>query len=175
MGHRRRCRGFTLIELIMVLVITGILAVFVFPIFNDTAVPERAFRDGVLSAVAHARRSAVASRHFTCVTLTTGTGNAARVAVTRDLNDPDALATVTCSTPVALPGADGSCGGANNQVCAPANVTLGTLSGVTTLVFDPLGRLVTAAAPKTVAGSAATITVSNQPNITVQAETGYVQ
>lgn len=163
------CRGFTLIELIMVIVLAGVLAIVVLPTFNNAALPERGFHDAVWSAVSHARRTAVASRHFTCVTVTAGTGNAATVAVTRDLSDPDGLAAVNCTAAVPLPAPDAACG-ATNRVCAPANVTLG---GTGALIFDPLGRLVTA--PGAVAGAAAAITVSGQPNITVQPETGYVQ
>ena len=165
------CRGFTLIELIMVLVLAGILAVFIFPKFSSTALPERGFHDAVWSAVSHARRTAVASRRFTCVAVNPGTGNVATVAVTRIVADPDTLAAIDCTTAiaVALPAPSSNCG-ATNVVCAPANVTLG---GSASLVFDPLGRLVTA--PKVVAGSAAAITVSGQPDITVQPETGYVQ
>jgi MSHA pilin protein MshC len=161
--------GFTLIELIMVLVLAGILAIVVMPNFSGNALPERGFHDAVWSTVAHARRTAVASRRYTCVTVTAGTGSTATVAVTRDANDPDAVAAVNCTVAVALPSPKSSCG-ATNLVCAPSGVALG---GTASLVFDPLGRLVTA--PKIVAGSAAAITVSNQPDITVQPDTGYVQ
>ena len=172
MKRRASYRGFTLIELIMVMLLVGILAVFAFPRFNDTSLPERGFHDAVWSTVAHARRTAVSSRRFTCVTVTSGTGNSATVAVARDLNDPDVMVTVNCNTAIAVPAPNSSCS-ATNMVCAPANVALGT--NTTTLVFDPLGRLVTTAAPKTVSGTAGAITISNQPTITVQPDTGYVQ
>jgi len=166
---RRHVKGFTLIELIMVIVLAGILAVFVFPRFSNTALPERGFHDAVWSTLAHARRTAVASRRFTCVTVSAGTGSAATVAVTRDVNDPDSVAAINCTSAVALPGPNRGCS-ATNLVCAPTNVTLG---GTASLIFDPLGRLVTS--PGVVAGAAASITVSNQNNVTVQPETGYVQ
>jgi MSHA pilin protein MshC len=167
--RRSHVTGFTMIELIMVLVLAGILAVFVFPKFSSNALPERGFHDAVWSTVSHARRTAVASRRFTCVTVTAGSGSAATVAVTRDPNDPDGVTTITCSAAVTLPAPDSSCG-ATNLVCAPSNVSLG---GTASLVFDPLGRLVTA--PGVVAATPAAITVSNQPDITVQTDTGYVQ
>jgi MSHA pilin protein MshC len=164
-------QGFTLVELVMVMLLAGILAVFVLPKFNSTALPERGFRDAVWNAVAHARRMAVSSRRFVCVTVTAGTGSTATVALTRDLSDPDSVVSVSCTTALALPAPDSSCA-ATNQACAPRGVTLG---GTTSLVFDPLGRLVSAGSPKSIAASAAAITVSNQTNITVQPDTGYVQ
>jgi MSHA pilin protein MshC len=170
-GIHFKAQGFTLVELIMVLMLAGILAVFVLPKFNSTALPERGFHDAVWSTVAHARRMAVASRRFVCVTVTGGTGSSATVAVTRDASDPDSVVSVNCSVPLSLPAPDSSCA-ATNQVCAPRGVTLG---GTASLVFDPLGRLVNSGSPKTVAASAAAITVSNQNDISVQPETGYVQ
>jgi len=166
-----RVQGFTLIELIMVMVLAGILAVVVLPKFNSTALPERGFHDAVWSTIAHARRMAVASRRYICVTVTGGTGNSATVAVTRDATDPESVASVNCSSPLPLPAPDSSCA-ATHMVCAPRGVTLG---GTASLVFDPLGRLVNSGSPKTVAASAAAITISNQSDVTVQAETGYVQ
>jgi MSHA pilin protein MshC len=171
------CRGFTLIELIMVLVLVGVLAVFAFPKFSSTALPERGFHDAVWSTISHARRTSVASRRFTCVTITAGTGSTANVAIGRVLTDPDTFTsstTIDCTTAtaVAVPAPSSSCS-ATNMVCAPSNVTLGT--NVATLVFDPLGRLVTTGSPKVVSGTTPAITVSNQSNITVQPETGYVQ
>ena len=49
----------------------------------------------------------------------------------------------------------------------------GVTLGGSSLIFDPLGRLVTSA--KAVQGAVLSITVSNQTDITVQPETGYVQ
>lgn len=167
----QRDHGFTLIELVMMVMLAGILAVFVLPNFNSTVLPERGFHDATLSAIAHARRVAVSSRRFTCVTVTPGTGSTATVSLTRDTSDPDSVLSVNCSNPLSLPAPDSSCG-ASNQVCAPRGVTLG---GTASLVFDPLGRLVSSGSPKVVASSVATITVSNQPSVTVQPDTGYVQ
>ena len=161
--------GFTLVELVSVMILIGILAVFAMPRFFDNTFSERGFHDGVKAAVQHARRTAVASRRFVCVTVTAGVGAAGVVAVALDPSAPEALVAVNCTTSVALP-APGAC--AANQVCAPTGVTLGPAAGVS-VIFDALGRSVKA--DKAVQAAPLKITVSNQPDLTIESETGWVQ
>lgn len=170
--HRRACRwresGFTLIELIIVMILVGVLAVAAIPRFFDRTFDERGFHDAVKAAVQHARRVAVASRRFVCVTTTAGTGVSAVVSITMDITLPEGVAgNVSCTTSVPLAAPGRGCA-ASNEVCAPAGVALGGDS----VIFDPLGRSVTVT--RAVAGVLA-ITVSNSPNITIQPETGWVQ
>lgn len=162
--------GFTLVELVTVMILIGILSVFVMPRFFDNTFSERGFHDAVKAAVQHARRTAVASRRFVCVTVTPGEGAAGWVSVDLDQAWPEALTTpVACGTAVPLP-TPGGC--AANRVCSPKGVTLGPVTGMT-VVFDPLGRSVTTA--KVVQATRLNITVSNQPDITIESETGWVQ
>lgn len=56
-----RSRGFTIIELITVLVIIGALAVFVAPRLNIQGLERYGFRQQVLSAARHAQKTAMAS------------------------------------------------------------------------------------------------------------------
>lgn len=165
-----RHSGFTMIELVTVMVLVGILAVVAIPKLDGSAFVKRGFHDSVVATLNHAREAAVASRRFVCVSLVNGTGSAATVTVTRDLRDPDASSAVavSCTAAVPLPGVGGC--GASNVVCAPGNVSLG---GATTVIFDPLGRSVVGAT-KLVA-AVATMTTSEQADITVQPETGYVE
>ena len=171
--------GFTLVELVVILIVTGILAVAVVPRFFGNEFEERGFHDGLKAALQHARHMAIASRRFVCVTNTNSTGPAASVAVTMDTlvpegNEANAVvcavgaSTVAVDLPAALQGCAASAVNATNAICAPNGVTLGGDS----VIFDPLGRSVTAAK-----GLAAvvTLTVSNEANITVQPETGWVQ
>lgn len=164
-----RVSGFTLVELITILVLVGILAVAAMPRFFGTTFDERGFHDGVKAAVQHARRVAVASRRYVCVTTTSGAGVAGNVALTIDPTLPEsASGAVACVTPLALPvPRPAPC--AANAVCAPNSVTVGGAN----VIFDPLGRSVTTA--RSVQAAALAITITNQPNVTVQAETGLVQ
>jgi len=176
-----RVAGFTLVELVTVLVLVGILSVVAIPHFMDHTFDERGFHDAVKAAVQHARRIAVASRRFSCVNVTAGTGSAGIVAILRDTTVPESVTTVGCTpgcassascTAIALPIPGKGCA-STNQVCAPSGVNV--ING-SSLIFDPLGRLVNAS--KAVQAVALPIKVSNQAgitDITVQPETGYVQ
>jgi MSHA pilin protein MshC len=166
-----RMAGFTLVELVTVLIIVGILAVVAIPRFMDRSFDERGFHDEVKAAAQHARRVAVASRRFSCVNVTPGTGSAGIAAILRDTRAPEAVVVagaVSCGTAIALPAPGRGC--ATNQVCAPNGVILAV--GSSSVIFDPLGRSVTA---PNVLAAPLSITVVNQTPINIQPETGYVQ
>ncbi|MDW8469435.1 MAG: prepilin-type N-terminal cleavage/methylation domain-containing protein [Burkholderiales bacterium] len=162
--------GFTLLELVLVLALVGILAVFAYPRLVGREFDERGFRDQVLATVQHARRLAVAARRYTCVTVAPGTGTSATVSISRDPTAPESVGTVNCSVALPLPQPGAGCA-ASNQVCAPGGVSLS--ASPASFAFDPLGRAVDSS--KAVLGSAPTLTVSNQPAITVTPETGVAQ
>lgn len=168
---RRSLAGFTLVELIVVIVLVGILSVVAMPRFFDKTFDEAGFHDGVKAAVQHARRTAVASRRFVCVNVTVGTGAAGIVSIMKDTTLPESgTVPVACATAVALPAPGRGCA-ASNQVCAPSGVSI--LAGSSSLIFDPLGRAVNG--NKAVLGTAPAISVSNQAAIVVQPETGIAQ
>lgn len=145
-------RGFSLVELIMVMVIVGILAAVVAPRFFDANVfKSRGFADQVQATLRYAQKEAIAQHRLVCVTL-------ASTSVT--LTIASTSAAVTCTPPLPLP-AGGS------SITAPSGVTL-TSSPVAPPVsfnFDALGAT---AVTQTITVSGAT------NNIVVEAVTGYV-
>lgn len=70
-GQARLQRGFTLIELVMVLVLVGVLAVFAAPRLLATSdINARGFHDETLAYLRYAHKSAIAQRRTVCVAFT---------------------------------------------------------------------------------------------------------
>lgn len=158
--------GFTMIELIIVIMVFGILSVMVLPRFSGQVFEERGFHDAVKSVLQHARHVAVGSRRFVCVDIDAVTGV---VALSRDVVAPEDVTSISCNSAVELAAPGANCAG-TNQVCAPAGVAIA--SNAARLTFDPMGRMVSAPG---VPGAAAVISITDQPNITVVPETGYIE
>jgi MSHA pilin protein MshC len=90
--------GFTLVELIIVIIITGILAVAVIPRFVDNkAFDGRGFSDQTLAALRYAQKTAIAQRRNVCVDFTTNT------VTLRIANAAGAIALAPCNTPLTSP------------------------------------------------------------------------
>lgn len=159
-GPKRRSLGqlgFTLIELVMVIVMLGVLAIYAAPrMFNSGDFYARGFHDETLAFLRYAQKTAIAQRRTVCVAFTTNSAT---------LNMASAAATTTCNT--ALQGPKGD---------SPATITARTgvtySSTPTDFNFDGLGQPITSLG---VAMAKQTIQVSNAAkSITVQAATGYV-
>ncbi|HCX82063.1 MAG TPA: general secretion pathway protein GspH [Rhodoferax sp.] len=155
----RRQHGFTLVELIMVVVMLGVLAVFAAPrVFNRNDFDARGFHDQVLSTLRFAQKTAIAQRRTVCVAFTATT-----VTLTRASTE----ASATCGTvpvPVPVPGRLGEL-----VLTAPANVAFTVVP--TGFSFDGLGQ----SRPASVPPAARTITVVNAGRtIIVEEVTGYV-
>ena len=156
--------GFTMVELIVVMIVIGIMAVVVLPRFDLLkGFDEVGYRDKLRATLEYARKSAVAQRRNVRVVLA---GNSLTLTIDNDV--PEGAGAGAYPRALTLPAADRACGGSTNQICAPGGVTL---AGPATLTFSALG-VPSAAGAYTVTGVAPGF--ATYP-ITVTAETGYVQ
>ncbi len=140
-------RGFTMVELITVIIIVGILAVAAAPrFFDQNTFESRGFYDQVISTLRYAQKAAIAQHRFVCVAIT---GN---------------------NTITLTQGTANTCGGALGSPDGHAAYIVNAPNGVTVsnagFFFDALGR----------PSAAQSITVNGYATaITVEAETGYVR
>lgn len=138
--------GFTLTELITVMVIVGIMGAMVAPRFFDkNAFASRGFYDQTISTLRYAQKVAIAQHRYVCVAITGGN----TIKLTQG-------AGTGCGSPLVNP-ADG----ATYSITAPTDVTVSNAA----FYFDALGKP-SAKQSLTVSGYATAITV--------ETETGYV-
>jgi MSHA pilin protein MshC len=151
-------RGFTLVELVMVIILVGILSVVAAPrVFNNNAFNDRSFHDETMAFLRYAQKSAVAQRRTVCVAFSSATATL-RIAA--------AAASPQCDTDLRGPQGDSP-----GTIRAKAGTVYSTAP--TSVHFDGLGQPVNGEG-QLLAGSQ-TVKVNNAANtITVEAVTGYV-
>ena len=149
-------RGFTQVELVVVIMLVGILAIVAGPRFvGRDAFDARGYADGFLGALQYARQQAVAMRRTVCFT-----AQANGYALTRGQAPGD-----TCTVALASP--DGSGDYAANTPGAVSITGHGATALPYTVTFSPLGR------PNAAAGFRVSGDVDRC--IAVEAQTGHIR
>ena len=170
-----RVRGFTLIELIMVIVMLGVLAVFAAPrMFDSSAFNARGLHDITLSYLRYAQKTAIAQRRTVGVIFTSNSVSLS-IDATQPKNEALFKSCIPAGSCPALMGPDGKASGS----VAGIGYAAATMGGVTCLAtpagfnFDALGQPVNTSG--TPIATAQCMQVANAANaITVEAATGYV-
>ena len=155
--RRRPAAGFTMVELITVMVLIGVLAVVAMPRLDGAmSLRATAWRDQIKAAVLQARSLSTSHRRLVCLTLATG-----ELRITMASANP----ATACNTPV--PGPDGDA----RWAVDPQRLAIGTTQS--TLYFQPDGRI-TQGATGTAWGRY-TVTLAGEPDLTIDGSTGHVQ
>lgn len=152
--HRLYMRGFTLVELVVVIILLGILSVTVLPrLTGSSEFRAVQLRDEVAAALRYAQKTAVSHRRNVCISVI-GNVLSLRIADQHPANG--------CNQDLSIPG-----GAATVSV---PGVTLSVLPATPAiLVIQPSGRLATSTADRYV------FSIGGQYNVTLWAETGHVE
>ncbi len=151
--------GFTLVELVAVMVVAAVLAVIVISRFDQSSFSSRSFADRVRESLQYAQKTAIAQRRNVCVNRS---GNS--MTLTRAASSGD---TVTCTLPVA-----DAAGNGNFVLSAPSGVTLGDM---TTLIFGSQGQPISGGGAILTADTTLTVNGDYSATVTIEKITGLIR
>lgn len=148
-------RGFTMIELVTVIVVLGILAVVALPRMDTGSYAALDFHDRSVATLRYAQKTATSHRRLVCVSFTATT-------LSLNIASLNTAATATCDTSLLLPGLNSN----TMQSRDAANAAYASVPG--SFSFNPDGS---ASANQTISFAG----TSPPTAISVAGTTGYVQ
>jgi MSHA pilin protein MshC len=157
-----RASGFTLTELVVVIVLISIVSVYAAYRLDRTPFETRTVYDQLAAQVAHARRMAIAQRRSICVHLSAG----------QSVLQYDDAAPGTCNPGNGVPSPSGATPFTVNAGNAAFAAAPGGLPQV--VRFDPAGRYLTAAGAVPAASLVITVAGDGAHQLVVERESGYV-
>ena len=153
--------GFSLVELISVMVLLGILSAIAIPRLSDTSVfQEAGFHEQVLAALRIAQKSAVARRRLVCATISSN-----EVRLTMASSFPASA----CIAGNFLRSSDGN----DAYAHVPASTISAAALPYSILFFQPSGRVTSDGSGNN--PEQFSITIGDQPVISVYGHTGHVK
>jgi MSHA pilin protein MshC len=148
--YRRRSGGFTVMELVTVIIIAGVLAAMAIPRFSRGMYDDAQLYDQTLAALHYAQRTAMAYQRTVCVTFSGGNQ--------LSLTYASAYGSASCNTNLVPPAGNS----ATYVLAAPGSSTYTAASNFS---FDRVGR----------PSAGQTITLSSGKTIIVETDTGYAR
>lgn len=149
-------RGYTIVELITVMVILGVLSAIAIPRMMGNEWNGLAWRQEVLSALRYAQKSAVGHRRVVCANV-----QATEVTLTIAKSNPASA----CALPFESP---------DRQLYKSRNNNVVAKDMLGTLYFQPDGRITTDGAGASNVAKGSSIGISDANPIRIDGETGYV-
>lgn len=156
-----RAAGFTLAELVIVIILISIISVYAASRLDRFTFETRTVYDQLAAQLAHARRMAIAQRRAVCVHIDAG----------QSVLRYDDVAPGTCNGGNGVP----SPVGATPFTVAAGNAAFTAVPALPQVVrFDPAGRYLTAAGGVPGASLLITVTGDGTHRLVVERETGHV-